>query len=54
VASDAHSSEVRTPHMTEIRRYLTDRCDSTYANILLTVNPDRIAHDLPLLGFDEP
>ena len=54
VASDAHSSEVRTPHMTEIRRYLTDRGDSTYANILLTVNPDRIAHDLPLLGFDEP
>ena len=54
VASDAHSSEVRTPHMTEIRRYLTDRCDSSYADILLTVNPDRIARDLPLLGCDEP
>ena len=54
VASDAHSDDVRTPHMTEIRRYLTDRCDSSYANILLTINPDRIARDLPLLGCDEP
>ena len=53
VASDAHSSNYRTPHMTEVRRYITDRCDAHYADILLRINPDRIARDLPLLGADE-
>ena len=54
VASDAHSSAVRTPHMTERRRYLTDRCDGVYADILLKRNPGRIAQDLPLLRSDGP
>ncbi len=53
VASDAHSSQFRTPHMTEVRHYLTDRCDGAYADILLHINPGRIVQDLPLLGADE-
>ena len=54
MASDAHSDQYRTPHMDQLRRALEDRCGSAYCNILLRINPDRIAHDRPLLAPDEP
>lgn len=54
VASDAHSDQYRTPHMDQLRRTLEDRCGSAYCNILLRINPGRIAHDQPMLAPDEP
>lgn len=54
VASDAHSCAVRTPHMGQLQRYLTDRCGAEYTRVLLDINPGRIAQDQPLLQADEP
>ena len=53
VASDGHSAVFRTPHMTGIREYLTDHYGSRYTDILLHINPGRIAQDLPVLQADE-
>ena len=53
VASDAHSDQYRTPHMSQLRRTLEDRCGSAYCNILLRINPYNIAHDCPLADIDE-
>lgn len=51
VASDAHSSWSRTPHMGEIREYLEVRYGEAYAQELLDTNPRRI---LKGLVFDKP
>lgn len=47
VASDAHSSWSRTPHMGEIREYLEARYGEAYALELLDTNPRRILKGLP-------
>lgn len=53
VASDAHTPCVRTPHMSEIRRCLEDRCGPAYTQILLSVNPGKIVRDLPVVKARE-
>lgn len=42
VASDAHSSYQRTPHMGEVLEYLLDEYGPEYTNLLLEENPQRI------------
>ena len=52
VASDAHSSLMRTPHMTELRDYLEMHYSVDYAQILLEENPRRILHGDTVLSAD--
>lgn len=49
VASDAHSSVMRTPDMTQLREHLMDFCDPEYAKILLDLNPSRILNGRAVL-----
>lgn len=49
VASDAHTSVARTPHMRQIREYLEDTCGPDYAELLLHTNPQRILRDRPVV-----
>ena len=49
VASDAHSPNVRTPHMEEVTEYLSQLCDPRYAEILLEKNPACILDNRPVL-----
>ncbi len=49
VASDAHTSVTRTPHMGQIREYLEDTCGPDYARLLLHTNPGRILRDRPVV-----
>lgn len=49
VASDAHSPETRTTHMSEIRRFLEENCSAEYADALLRRNPARIIENRQLL-----
>lgn len=42
VASDAHGTKLRTPHMTEVAEHLSDVLDEEYVRILLERNPARI------------
>ena len=49
VASDAHSPEMRTPHMSEILRFLEDNCSPEYANVLLCRNPGRLIENRQVL-----
>ncbi len=49
VASDAHSSVMRTPDVTQLRQYLFDFYDSEYAEILLELNPSRILNGRAVL-----
>lgn len=49
VASDAHSPNVRTPHMAEVAEYLAQLCDPRYAEILLEKNPACILNNRPVL-----
>lgn len=48
IASDAHSSWSRTPHMGEIREYIEARYGEAYANELLDKNPRKILQGLSL------
>lgn len=48
VASDAHSSWRRTPHMSEVRDYLEARYGIYYTEILLDKNPRKILQGIPL------
>ncbi len=52
VASDAHSAEIRTPHMGEVLELLTDLLDEEAASRLLSVNPRKIIrnHRIPTHG----
>jgi protein-tyrosine phosphatase len=49
VASDAHSANIRTPHMAQVRRHLEEVYDPQYAKILLSINPGRIVRDQNVL-----
>ena len=49
VASDAHSSRVRTTQMTELNHYLSEICTPEYTEILLTGNPSRIIENKPII-----
>lgn len=49
VASDAHGSHVRTPHMGQIVRHLEHYYAPEYARILLSRNPERIIRNRPLI-----
>ena len=51
-ASDAHSCHSRTPHMGELRRWVEDCCDESYAAILLEHNPKRLLKNRPMVGAD--
>lgn len=42
IASDAHGSDQRTPHMGLLRQWLDENCDPEYAEVLLERNPARI------------
>lgn len=52
IASDAHGTEMRTTHMTELQQYILDVCGEEYASILLEENPRRIIKNLPILRAD--
>lgn len=49
VASDAHSSVMRTPDMTQLQEHLLDFCGPEYTKILLDLNPSRILNGQPVL-----
>jgi len=49
IASDAHGSTVRTPHMTALFRWLQTHCNPDYAAILTQHNPERIIQNRPLV-----
>ena len=51
-ASDAHSSQRRTPHMAALRQWVEELCDEHYAAILLEENPRRLLQGRPMVGFD--
>lgn len=47
VASDAHSSQIRTPWMEDIKNYLSAEFSPSCARNLLLVNPKRVLKDDP-------
>lgn len=49
IASDAHSSQRRTPHMSQLYRWLMDHCDPAYVQILLERNPARLVSGRPMV-----
>ena len=49
VASDAHGSHIRTPHMHAVRHHLEEAYAPEYARILLSINPGRIIRDQKVL-----
>lgn len=51
-ASDAHSYHHRTPHMSQLRHWVTEHCDEGYAEILLERNPRRVLEGRPMVGQD--
>lgn len=50
IASDAHSSYTRTPHMGELFRWAEERCDPECAQILLEENPRRLLQGRNMQG----
>ena len=48
VASDAHSSTVRTPWMEDVRKLVSQEYSPAYARRLLLENPSRILKDTPI------
>lgn len=42
IASDAHGTSMRTPHMAGLAHWLRGHCDPEYAEILTRLNPQRI------------
>lgn len=52
VASDAHSPDLRSTHMGEIRAFLTEEYGEEYARLLLEENPLRILTGKELLGYE--
>lgn len=49
-ASDAHSSQSRTPHMGQLIRWVETYCDADCARILLEENPKRLLAGKPMAG----
>lgn len=52
IASDAHGSERRTPHMAEIYGFISENFSEEYAELLLDRNPGRIVRNLPVVPAD--
>lgn len=50
IASDAHSSKIRTPHMADIKRWAVDNLGTEYARVLLAENPSRIIKGHPVVS----
>lgn len=42
IASDAHGTDKRTPHMGALKQWVDNFCDPVYAEILLERNPQRL------------
>lgn len=42
IASDAHGTDKRTPHMGALKQWMDSRCDPEYAAILTELNPRRL------------
>ena len=53
VASDAHSSQMRTPWMEDVKKLLIQEFSPVCARLLLLENPSRILKDLPI-AMDDP
>lgn len=51
VASDAHSSRIRTPHMGEVSEYLIRNFGFVYMRQLMEVNPSRIIRNMPVYFY---
>lgn len=51
-ASDAHSPEIRTPHMHRLMQHLEDEYSPEYTDILLRRNPSRICENRKMLRAD--
>lgn len=52
IASDAHRSDFRTPHMDELTHWVYQHCDPVYAEILLERNPRRILEGRPVVPIE--
>ena len=52
IASDAHSPEVRTTDLTQVRRWLQEHFGREYTQILLEDNPERISRGKPMRSVD--
>jgi protein-tyrosine phosphatase len=52
VASDAHTSRMRSTHMGEIKEFLTEEYGADYTRLLLVENPLRIITGKELLGYE--
>ncbi len=52
IASDAHSSNVRTTDLDEVREFLLEEYNDEYVYMLLEENPDRILRGKALVGFE--
>ncbi|MCQ2451982.1 MAG: hypothetical protein MJ075_02455 [Oscillospiraceae bacterium] len=52
VASDAHTAQVRTPRLTELREALEHYWDEDYAEVLLEINPARLLAGKDVLSPD--
>lgn len=50
VASDAHGTERRTPHMTEAFNFISSNYSGEYAEILMSLNPGRISEGKAVLS----
>lgn len=50
-ASDAHSCNMRTPHMEGLRRWAIEFCDPECAQLLLVDNPNQILQGLPVAAL---
>ena len=53
VASDAHSSRIRTPWMEDVKKLLVQEFSPSCARMLLLDNPSRILKDLPVEMGDQ-
>lgn len=52
IATDAHGSYSRTPHVSALKSWVEERCDREYARILLERNPRRVLEGRPMVGND--
>ena len=54
IASDAHTSWVRTPYMADVREYMCDLYNERYADILLGKNPYNILMNTDTVLYGKP
>jgi protein-tyrosine phosphatase len=52
IASDAHGSHSRTPHMGQLMEWAEECCDEEDAAMLLEEDPRRLLRGLPLIGAE--